>query len=170
MCLKRPLNFNLPSIVVMAEICCGFMSDKAASTSGRSSSREARRKRMEIRRVKFVAGVPAVVTHNGFKKLRVSVSPDSFSHACDDHHQADVVKANTPVVGSSSGGFYHGESIPKFGVASVCGRRREMEDAVAIHPSFLGIDDDDKLSDVHYFGVYDGHGCSHVCYTSISNP
>ncbi|CAH1432487.1 unnamed protein product [Lactuca virosa] len=152
----------------MAEICCGFMSDKTASTSGTSSSRAARRKRMEIRRVKFVAGVPAVVTDNGFKKSRVSVSPDSFSRACyvdaidDDHRQADVVKANTPVVGSSSGGFYHGESIPKFGVASVCGRRREMEDAVAIHPSFLGIDDDDKLSDVHYFGVYDGHGCSHV--------
>lgn len=34
-----------------------------------------------------------------------------------------------------------------------------MEDAVAIHPSFSRRDEDFEL---HYFGVYDGHGCSHV--------
>lgn len=44
---------------------------------------------------------------------------------------------------------------PRYGVSSVCGRRREMEDAVAIHPSF-------SEHSQHYFGVYDGHGCSHV--------
>lgn len=50
---------------------------------------------------------------------------------------------------------------PRYGVSSVCGRRREMEDAVAIHPSFSEYSQ-------HYFGVYDGHGCSHVRTTSIS--
>ncbi|VVB01872.1 unnamed protein product [Arabis nemorensis] len=49
---------------------------------------------------------------------------------------------------------------PRYGVSSVCGRRREMEDAVAIHPSFSSPKNSDYSQ--HYFGVYDGHGCSHV--------
>ena len=53
--------------------------------------------------------------------------------------------------------------LPKFGFASVCGRRRDMEDAVASHPSFCrNFSDDDFSTGLHYFGVYDGHGCSHV--------
>ncbi|KAJ4957679.1 hypothetical protein NE237_024790 [Protea cynaroides] len=50
---------------------------------------------------------------------------------------------------------------PKYGMAFVCGWRRDMEDAVAIHPSFCRRD---SLfpSGLHFFGVYDGHGCSHV--------
>lgn len=50
------------------------------------------------------------------------------------------------------------EASPRYGVSSVCGRRREMEDAVAIHPSFSSHSEYPQ----HYFGVYDGHGCSHV--------
>ncbi|KAI3514109.1 hypothetical protein L1887_12427 [Cichorium endivia] len=177
----------------MADICCGVVSDKEASTSGESISRAARRKRMEIRKIKFVTGVPAVgndyafkkpaVNDNGFKKAKISVSPASFSPGCDndflenhtsselkplpeDGDGADVVKSTMAVASTNSsrlgsGGLCNGKSNPKFGVASVCGRRRDMEDAVAIHPSFLGIDDN-NISDIHYFGVYDGHGCSHV--------
>ncbi|KAF8116306.1 hypothetical protein N665_0020s0155 [Sinapis alba] len=51
---------------------------------------------------------------------------------------------------------------PRYGVASVCGRRRDMEDAVAIHPSFVRKQTEFSRSKWHYFGVYDGHGCSHV--------
>ncbi|XP_059670785.1 probable protein phosphatase 2C 78 [Cornus florida] len=47
--------------------------------------------------------------------------------------------------------------ISKFGFTSVCGRSREMEDAVAVYPSLSMREDG-----LHYFGVYDGHGCSHV--------
>lgn len=50
---------------------------------------------------------------------------------------------------------------PKFGVTSVCGRRRDMEDAVAIHPSFCA-QSNNSPNGFHFFGVYDGHGCSHV--------
>lgn len=50
---------------------------------------------------------------------------------------------------------------PKFGVTSVCGRRRDMEDAVANHPSFSK-GNNDASANLHFFGVYDGHGCSHV--------
>ncbi|ESQ36158.1 hypothetical protein EUTSA_v10007705mg [Eutrema salsugineum] len=51
---------------------------------------------------------------------------------------------------------------PRYGVASVCGRRRDMEDAVAIHPSFVRKQTEFSRGRWHYFGVYDGHGCSHV--------
>lgn len=56
---------------------------------------------------------------------------------------------------------YFPADSPKFGVTSVCGRRRDMEDSVAIHP-FLAQGKRECLSNLHFFGVYDGHGCSHV--------
>lgn len=55
---------------------------------------------------------------------------------------------------------------PKFGMTSVCGRRRDMEDAVAIHPSLFQRDHENSKSS-HFFGVYDGHGCSHVSFTIL---
>lgn len=51
------------------------------------------------------------------------------------------------------------EECPKYGVTSVCGRRRDMEDAVSVHPN---LNQNKKRKSFHYFGVYDGHGCSHV--------
>ncbi|XP_010536267.1 PREDICTED: uncharacterized protein LOC104811304 [Tarenaya hassleriana] len=47
---------------------------------------------------------------------------------------------------------------PKFEMASAWGRRRDMEDAVSIHHSFYRKNSDNP----HFFGVFDGHGCSHV--------
>ncbi|KZV51863.1 hypothetical protein F511_06908 [Dorcoceras hygrometricum] len=66
--------------------------------------------------------------------------------------------------------------VPLWGSTSVCGRRPEMEDAVATVPRFLEIPiqmlTGNKLIDGvssrinhvtgHFFGVYDGHGGSHV--------
>ncbi|CAH1446774.1 unnamed protein product [Lactuca virosa] len=164
----------------MAEICCGVVSENEVSPNCDSNSQSARRKRMELRRVKFVAGVATLETENGVKQARLSISPASFSRECNDAFQncntseikpkteddgGDVVKP-TPLVAtilrpSGSAVFIDAEALPKFGVASVCGRRRDMEDAVAIHPSFL-TSDDNQTSSLHYFGVYDGHGCSHV--------
>lgn len=57
---------------------------------------------------------------------------------------------------------------PKFGMTSVCGRRRDMEDTVSIYPSFLQ-DKHEKSSKLHFFGLYDGHGCSHVIILNINN-
>lgn len=71
------------------------------------------------------------------------------------------------VVQSSNDELPNGEKrlktpeCPRFGVTSVCGRRRDMEDAVAIRPSFCGRDSD-VPGGLHFFGVFDGHGCSHV--------
>ncbi|KAL1552890.1 protein-serine/threonine phosphatase [Salvia divinorum] len=77
--------------------------------------------------------------------------------------------ALTPTLPSSSVGAGSSSDskdvLPKFGFASVCGRRRDMEDAVASYPSFFRRekrDLEDAAAALHYFGVYDGHGCSHV--------
>ncbi|XP_022755819.1 protein phosphatase 2C 3-like [Durio zibethinus] len=55
-----------------------------------------------------------------------------------------------PVINSE---LYH-----KLGVASVCGRRRDMEDAVPIHTSFHRQGQDSAAIYFHNFGLYDGHG------------
>lgn len=49
------------------------------------------------------------------------------------------------------------EQWPRYGMISVCGRRRDMEDAVSIRPDFMK-----APKKHHFFGVFDGHGCSHV--------
>ena len=157
----------------MAEICHAVVSDeKEASPSAESSSQAARRRRTEIRKVKFVGGVPKIINDHGFKEARLSTSrgcngaveSSSFSDlkpTLEDADTTDVDKPTADLVSTTSNPPSSGDAelFPKFGVSSVCGRRREMEDAVAIHPSFL---EDD--ADLHYFGVYDGNGCSHVCY------
>ncbi|KAI7727032.1 hypothetical protein M8C21_008646 [Ambrosia artemisiifolia] len=59
-----------------------------------------------------------------------------------------------------------------WGVRSEIGRRKEMEDAVAVVPGFMSktcdhvggciTGEDGEISPVHFFGVYDGHGGSQV--------
>ncbi|CAN6217327.1 unnamed protein product [Urochloa humidicola] len=48
----------------------------------------------------------------------------------------------------------------KHGAASVAGRRREMEDAVSVREAFAGAGSVNGRCD--FYGVFDGHGCSHV--------
>lgn len=77
------------------------------------------------------------------------------------------------VVGRS---VYEVDCIPLWGFTSICGRRPEMEDAVATVPRFLKIPIQMLIGDrvidgtskclshltTHFFGVYDGHGGSQV--------
>ncbi|KAL8531142.1 hypothetical protein ACS0TY_007960 [Phlomoides rotata] len=122
----------------MAEICRGLVSESEGSCE--SSSRAARRRRMELRRV----GVEP-----DLKRRRLEFrSPTDFDCASD--YSGGQIENPAPVTKFV-------DTQPKFGVASICGRRRDMEDAVAIHPSFCRRD-----HALHYYGVYDGHGCSHV--------
>ncbi|KVI09878.1 protein phosphatase 2C 37-like [Cynara cardunculus var. scolymus] len=53
------------------------------------------------------------------------------------------------------------EENSRFGLTVVCGRRRDLEDAVAVKPSFCKTSSQ-NCNDLHFYGVYDGHGCSHV--------
>lgn len=55
------------------------------------------------------------------------------------------------------------QEAARFGSTSVCGRRRDMEDAVSIHPS-LCQNNSPGSDGCHFYGVYDGHGCSHVAF------
>ncbi|XP_019168244.1 PREDICTED: probable protein phosphatase 2C 24 [Ipomoea nil] len=170
----------------MAEICCGLVNKSEASPPCESSSRSARRRRLEIRRIKFVPGVTPAEAENGLKRPRFelcSTSTGSVSRLCDnavdscDGSEGEVAvesghtaeakdfsrKFLLPPVLSPAGSslLFELVRLPKYGMASVCGRRRDMEDAVAVHPWFCRMDRENN-NELHYFAVYDGHGCSHV--------
>lgn len=179
----------------MAEICCGVVSESEATTSCETSSRTARRRRMEIRRFKFVSGViPSDTEENErLKRQKLEAYPTSFSRDWEnalencvsdegemqEQQQTKVEngrsKRKDVVLPSESlstlpltTASLDPNSNPKYGVSSVCGRRRDMEDAVAVHPSFFRQNFETADDELHYFGVYDGHGCSHV--SSKSKP
>ncbi|CAL4930321.1 unnamed protein product [Urochloa decumbens] len=114
----------------MAEICCEVAAGSPSATErkkgecvGDAGSRAARRRRMEIRRLRVVAEEE----QQPAKRRRLEG---------DDEEGMMRVPA------------------PRYGVTSVCGRRRDMEDAVTARPGFI--------PGHHFFGVFDGHGCSHV--------
>lgn len=76
----------------------------------------------------------------------------------------DISGENSSVIGGvpSKITVRETDARPRYGVSSVCGRRRDMEDTVSIHPSFVRKQTEFSRARWHYFGVYDGHGCSHV--------
>ncbi|KAI5065970.1 hypothetical protein GOP47_0018594 [Adiantum capillus-veneris] len=51
-----------------------------------------------------------------------------------------------------------GPPAPPTGIRTICGRRKEMEDAVCVVHSFLSLPLPSPATDLHYFAVYDGHG------------
>ncbi|KAF2291722.1 hypothetical protein GH714_035337 [Hevea brasiliensis] len=75
----------------MAEICCGVVSDSEASMPCEGSPRAARRRRMEIRRFKFVTGVvpssPETAESNKRRKIEVHTALLPASR-----HEDSVVK------------------------------------------------------------------------------
>lgn len=72
------------------------------------------------------------------------------------------------------------DCVPLWGFTSICGRRLEMEDAVAAVPNFLkipiqtltdglllnGMNPELDYLTAHFFGVYDGHGGCQVHFLS----
>ncbi|XP_062085042.1 probable protein phosphatase 2C 24 [Humulus lupulus] len=160
----------------MAEICCGLVSDGEVSAPGESSSRAARRRRMEIRRFKFVTGVGSPQSDTTLE--REQKRPKAEARDCENAVENCVLEQERYDSGNSDSSQQISVSLsssfpsaattttisselPKFGFASVCGRRRDMEDALAIHPLFFRRNQE-MASELHYFGVFDGHGCSHV--------
>lgn len=75
------------------------------------------------------------------------------------------------------------DCVPLWGYTTICGRRPEMEDAVAIVPRFFdvplwmltgnavvdGLDPMTFRLPAHFFGVYDGHGGAQVCLSFIND-
>ncbi|KAJ4709018.1 Protein phosphatase 2c [Melia azedarach] len=80
------------------------------------------------------------------------------------------------VSGTAGRSVFEVDYVPLWGFTSVCGRRPEMEDAIAAAPYFLKLPIQMLIGDqvldglsqrfhqqtAHFFGVYDGHGGSQV--------
>ncbi|KDP44892.1 hypothetical protein JCGZ_01392 [Jatropha curcas] len=163
----------------MAGICCGVVGEtEVAAGVVDPSSRGSRRRRLDLRPFKVVAD-SAVQPPLKRQKPDLLPLPSSLSRDCDNAlegckfsqdmckgseqnktaEQNDCLDSPIQSVNISSDSVKSvrevAEETPKFGMTSVCGRRRDMEDAVSIQPSFTA----EKTS---FFGVFDGHGCSHV--------
>ncbi|XP_057789027.1 protein phosphatase 2C 37-like [Salvia miltiorrhiza] len=163
----------------MAGMCCEVnLAETETSAPVQPTSRSARRRRMEIHQFKFVptdsAVAPPLDGRGKRKRQRcdavVPVLPprecEVAARSCEKLNKlaGEVEPEAKQLRVSASAVATEAEvapDFPKFGMTSVCGRRRDMEDAVAIHPSFSGLSPNFP-SGMHFFGVYDGHGCSHV--------
>ncbi|KAJ0031829.1 hypothetical protein Pint_13268 [Pistacia integerrima] len=95
-----------------------------------------------------------------------AVIPRLVDPVLSNNELTAMVTARPKCVGRNNQGL-------NWGFASVIGRRREMEDAIAVRPAFMsrtcdhvggctapGSRTSAEISPVHFFGVYDGHGGS----------
>ncbi|KAF3433655.1 hypothetical protein FNV43_RR24758 [Rhamnella rubrinervis] len=165
----------------MAGICCGLVGEGETSAPIEPTSRTLKRRKMELMpSFKFMAdvAVPSPVERSR-KRHKLGLCSESSSSLlwqkeCDGRIgscEAEGAKSNEVLR------LNHAENMclkstpehvdcPKFGVTSVCGRRRDMEDAVSIHPCFCQLQGGSMASNrnFHFYGVFDGHGCSHVAF------
>ncbi|KAJ1696071.1 hypothetical protein LUZ63_004583 [Rhynchospora breviuscula] len=168
----------------MAEICrdAGEAATKGKGKGKDSScSRVARRRRMELRRMRMrsllhLALVPPAPDGNSLSLSSLMAMPHKHNNKrqrldCSTSHLdlAPAASASDAGAGLSlTSGLGH-STCPRYGMMSICGRRREMEDAVSIHPCFAVAPSQHQQHQIetyhyqyHFFAVFDGHGCSHV--------
>ncbi|KAK1357215.1 Protein-serine/threonine phosphatase [Heracleum sosnowskyi] len=126
-------------------------SSKISSSLCTKDARASRRRKLELYRAKYAAG-------GGEKRRRVQMFSGGEREKEGETGEVRERK-EISLVGEKERVVF--DECPKFGHSSICGRRRDMEDFVAIHPSFCNKEMGDS-KEFHYFGVYDGHGCSHV--------
>ncbi|XP_071705665.1 protein phosphatase 2C 37-like [Rutidosis leptorrhynchoides] len=132
----------------MAGMCCGVVGEtKTQSTVEPSGGRQVRRRRMDIQQLKFLAAAASDV----IMPLSDQTTPTK-RRKFETIKTEDTADVSENAVSTSSQAVQKEDS--RFGLTVVCGRRRDLEDAVAVKPSFC--------NDLHFYGVYDGHGCSHV--------
>ncbi|KAI3517622.1 hypothetical protein L1887_16840 [Cichorium endivia] len=115
--------------------------------------RERRRRRMAMRRMAGIAaGAPCssvVVGEDERQKLAArtpSDKPTSSTPAAAIMSLISIMETPPP---------------PVYGMMSVVGRQREMEDEVSVHTN-LCRPEINGFRPVHFFGVFDGHGGRHV--------
>lgn len=154
----------------MAGTYGGVGGETETSAPVEPSSRSARRRRMEVHQFNIVPTDMAVnPPENGRKRPRIEAGfAPVQSCGVKKKPVTESGESNTESLNRCGSVSLAAniecelvQEVPKFGLTSVCGRRRDMEDAVAVHPSFCS-SDLQKSSDLHFYGVYDGHGCSHV--------
>ncbi|KAK8531786.1 hypothetical protein V6N13_131144 [Hibiscus sabdariffa] len=164
----------------MAGVYCGVVGESEAVATVEASLRPSRRRRLERRPYKIVADAavqPPLENNQKRKKLDRGLFLPVSSRDCDNAVQNTDTKTLPKDDDLNNEGLVCNGTVkleteisvggekewPKFGMASVCGRRRDMEDAVSIHPSLFKQSSQVQISrDIHFFGVFDGHGCTHV--------
>lgn len=152
---------SLKSELDMAGMCCGVVGEtKTPSTS--TVEPQSRRRRMEIQQLKLFAAAASNMVVPENKSKRRKVIENSVRSNKLKQEEADCSGA------SDSSSEVFDKKSSRFGLTVVCGRRRDLEDAVAVKPSFCKTNTSDS-DDLHFYGVYDGHGCSHVRYYPIIN-
>lgn len=144
-------------------MCCGVVGEtETPSTTVESSGvvgRQTRRRRMEFQ-MKFhptdlVLPLTESCSVSGKKRRKVESIDTTDNSRVEPSLEKETL--SIPCESSTSKTYdtiVRDDNECKFGVTSVCGRRRDMEDAVTVKSSLC--------NDMHYYGVYDGHGCSHV--------
>ncbi|KAK8662460.1 hypothetical protein V6N13_092033 [Hibiscus sabdariffa] len=159
----------------MAGVCCGVVAESESAAAVEQTSKSSRRRRMDIRPFMLVSDAAvSSPLENGRKRRKLDHDLDLVLPAtprdCDntiENSESNLLnedRANNEGLNSNGTVELVTETEPpKFGLTSVCGRRRDMEDAVSVHPSLCKLSCEAEISsDIHFFGVFDGHGCSHV--------
>ncbi|ESQ48903.1 hypothetical protein EUTSA_v10020827mg [Eutrema salsugineum] len=158
----------------MAGICCGVVGESESAAPVDSTTRTSLRRRLDLLpSIKIVANsavAPPLESCRKRQKRETALAPgniDLASNVSSLHRKVGKAGSTVtnPVKNSNliSSPATEAEScffsdVPRIGTTSVCGRRRDMEDAVSIHPSLL----QKNSENLHFYGVFDGHGCSHV--------
>ncbi|CAO2825546.1 unnamed protein product [Amaranthus hypochondriacus] len=147
----------------MAGMCCGIkVGENEPASPVEPVARTARRRRLEMKKLRIISDIAETTTR--IKRRKVEAQEVKF----DDQFQivpprgyGNVIE-NDLLMNNDKSVKISVDDFPKFGVTSVCGRRRDMEDAVSVRPSFCKKDELNNHGDFHFYGVFDGHGCSHV--------
>lgn len=168
----------------MAGICCGVVGESEAAAPLEPSSRGSIRRMLEPLPFKLVADAATATATSAVDNGRKRCKFEAFPLPCEDSISKESVE---PIKGMENISLPVKESevlcsdqlmdqnwslkepveqappneYPKFGLTSVCGRRRDMEDAVSTQP-WLCTGSPQNQNGFHLFGVFDGHGCSHV--------
>ncbi|KHN07593.1 Protein phosphatase 2C 37 [Glycine soja] len=142
----------------MAGICCGVVGEGDTPAPLEPTPRPSRRRSLDILPLKYIADMPMPPPEGLRKRPKLNLRDcDNAIENCDESTGHKVTKKESKVdyaddVVSETKNVTVSEveeESPKFGVTSVCGRRRDMEDSVSVRPSFT--------QGFHYFGVFDGH-------------
>uniref|UniRef100_A0A0E0D1I9 protein-serine/threonine phosphatase n=1 Tax=Oryza meridionalis TaxID=40149 RepID=A0A0E0D1I9_9ORYZ len=126
----------------MAEVCCDSAVVVGAEAEARARARAGRRRR---------AGVEGAGRWNATAATAAAAAGVGVEEAATRKRRASGGEAGLVVVAK------------RHGAASVAGRRREMEDAVSLREAFAApADGEVAAARCDFYGVFDGHGCSHV--------
>ncbi|XP_027353989.1 protein phosphatase 2C 77 isoform X3 [Abrus precatorius] len=172
------------SVASESSSVCGdeFNSSEVSSDLGTASS-------TDIEKSISAANIVAGATDMGRSNVEVDIMNEPLAEAVSLEEEIGVRSGPKPttavlnqrpleraVSGTVGRSVFELDCTPLWGFTSMCGKRPEMEDAVATVPQFFkipirmligdrvpdGINKCFSQQTIHFFGVYDGHGGSQV--------